>query len=594
MSNITKFDLLPNEIVVKFFEYFNAPDLFYSFWQLNNRYNTLIINNGLLHLDFQHIHKTAFDRFCQLLLLYPKIKKQIVWLRLSNEFDTCCQIQTFLSYFLLSEFSHLQSLCLIEIKDNEIVKINSSLSSLSNLKCFSLISKLDTSYEIIASLPWLNLVHLTIPNFYADLISFQKNMSSLTHLTVLSCNTLNNLYKLLNFTSNLKYLNVEISSSNDDIMNNNNLNLNDIPITCLTTIILTMHSMVFDHLEIFLKRIPHLKNLTISSTVNKQSVDASRWEHLISSSLQYLKSFKFQFHVILENQIEENSEIFELLEKFEQFQTDFWLKKHHWYSAYELAKDFAIIYSVPYLSHTYQLTQYTNRYCDALKKHKSCFSNVTDLQLFPGTLRKGFQHYFSNVKFLKLHCAYYSDGIFDFGLNKNQDINSLRMLINLSNLTHLDISSTSRMEASILLLKILKEATQISSLKIDASALFALMNNEELCTCFNKMIKTLYVTKNNDHLNISARMIETLGKTFSNIEQLRFPIQRPDDLFTFLNELANLTNLTVHCLFFPFDANKWFESNAKKLSKTFLFERVQNEFDVLYPTIHIWIGEMTH
>jgi hypothetical protein len=54
-----KFELLPNEMLIKYFEYLNAPDLFYAFERLNYRFEMLIENISLC-LNFQHIQKTQF------------------------------------------------------------------------------------------------------------------------------------------------------------------------------------------------------------------------------------------------------------------------------------------------------------------------------------------------------------------------------------------------------------------------------------------------------------------------------------------------------------------------------------------------------
>src|ERR1700727_2517398 len=114
------FELLPNEIFIKCFEYLNAPDIFYSFEGLNYRFDKLI-RNIFLHLNCQHIKKSTFDQFCQKLLLNPQIKRQILSLKLSNETDTCCQIQAFISLFSFNEFSRLRSLTLIDVKKNEAI-----------------------------------------------------------------------------------------------------------------------------------------------------------------------------------------------------------------------------------------------------------------------------------------------------------------------------------------------------------------------------------------------------------------------------------------------------------------------------------------
>jgi len=54
----------------------------------------------------------------------------------------------------------------------------------------------------------------------------------------------------------------------------------------------------------------------------------------------------------------------DLVEVLEKFQTNFWREKHHWFTAYEFEKDTATIYTIPYLSGTYRLIQFTNSFSD--------------------------------------------------------------------------------------------------------------------------------------------------------------------------------------------------------------------------------------
>jgi len=67
-----KFELLPNEILIECFEYLNAPDIFYSFDQLNYRFYKLIRTISL-HLDCQYAPKSMFDQFCTKILSTPEI-----------------------------------------------------------------------------------------------------------------------------------------------------------------------------------------------------------------------------------------------------------------------------------------------------------------------------------------------------------------------------------------------------------------------------------------------------------------------------------------------------------------------------------------
>jgi len=59
-KNSSRLELLPNEILLLFFQYFNAQDLFQAFYNLNNRFNQLIQSFNELHLVFQ-MKKTDYN-----------------------------------------------------------------------------------------------------------------------------------------------------------------------------------------------------------------------------------------------------------------------------------------------------------------------------------------------------------------------------------------------------------------------------------------------------------------------------------------------------------------------------------------------------
>jgi hypothetical protein len=101
----------------------------------------------------------------------------------------------------------------------------------------------------------------------------------------------------------------------------------------------------FATFELLLEQTPNLKILTIDVEYQLDIVDAERWQHLISSSLHYLDIFNFKFSIM----IDENCNY--ILNKFQQYQTDFWHKQHQWYTNYDLHSDSDIIfiYTIPYV-----------------------------------------------------------------------------------------------------------------------------------------------------------------------------------------------------------------------------------------------------
>ncbi|CAF1418659.1 unnamed protein product [Adineta steineri] len=133
-----KFELLPNEILLDYFGYFNALDLFYAYDGLNYRINKLI-RILPLHLNFQYANKSKFGEFCRTMSLNEELRNQIYSLHLSNQ-ETDFQIEAFLSFFSLNQFINLRSLSITEINSTDSTKIKLMLSLIPRLQTLSIIS----------------------------------------------------------------------------------------------------------------------------------------------------------------------------------------------------------------------------------------------------------------------------------------------------------------------------------------------------------------------------------------------------------------------------------------------------------------------
>jgi len=129
--------------------------------------------------------KTIFDQFCQIITLNPEIKNEICSLQLSNK-NTSDQIELFLSFFSFNEFSHLQSLKLVEIEEQNVVKLKSMLLLLSNLFSLHIIYNNIDDKEILDDLSMSNLRMLSIVSLYYIKTCTGKT-SNITNLTIDVC-----------------------------------------------------------------------------------------------------------------------------------------------------------------------------------------------------------------------------------------------------------------------------------------------------------------------------------------------------------------------------------------------------------------------
>ena len=147
----TKFESLPNEILINCFKYFYALDLFCSFDHLNHRLNQLI-RTLPRHLNFQGIQEEAYDGFCQYMLLHPDVQQRVLSLQLSNR-DTPGQINDFLSKFSIDQFSHLRSLTFFGLQNDNIYALKNILPKLSQETALHIVESELYNYELMCPIP---------------------------------------------------------------------------------------------------------------------------------------------------------------------------------------------------------------------------------------------------------------------------------------------------------------------------------------------------------------------------------------------------------------------------------------------------------
>ncbi|CAF4123193.1 unnamed protein product [Rotaria sp. Silwood2] len=546
-----KFELLPNEIFVECFQYLNAPDIFNSFDRLNYHFHTLI-RNSPLHLNFQQFKKSLFNEFCQTILTNPEIKQNIISLQLSNE-STCGQIQSFLSLISLNEFIHLRSLSLIDINDENDEQLLSMLSLLSNLDCFSCTCSEYKTLKIISVLTKSKIRMLTVPQFNFNSTSVYKTMS-ITSLTISNCD-LSDLCQLFKYTPMLKYLKCEHfynSQITDDELNFTNTN-----IVYLQKLIIDSSSAKFQVLELLLKRISNLKIFSIFAPNVLELIDANRWQHLIESSLPYLHTFNFNFGYYAHHSYNEK------LIKFQQFQTDFWHKQHHWYTNYEIEGFTALIYTLPYVWNEYTLTSTMNRYNNSLISYSNEFDNVKNLFLCTKAIKNNSPCFFRNIQSLILinECDFY--GVVDKYKLQVKQIEYLNMIVNVSSIKHLKIAGECYVTSSILL-EILKNIPNISSLTTDKQILITFLDNQQLCEYLNMKIKRLDISIDWSDSYIQSNKIDFFCKIFSNLEQLQCYIENLDDLLLILTKCSKLSMIKI--LKINKQIYTWIQNNAPILN----------------------------
>jgi hypothetical protein len=520
--------------------------------------------------------------------LNPEMKQHIYSLNLSNK-DSCGQIELFLKFFSLNQFSRLQSLSLINISENDAILLKSMLPLMPQLFHFHLIYHRhaiavvfdDKINEMLSALPMSQLRTLSVSKLELGLISTNQ-ISSITKLTInytdnipLSC--------LFKYMPMLKYLHIgKLHLNNNTSINNDNCAVH------LKELILDGFEYPFEYFAMLAKQTPNLKIFKISATIHKSIVNANAWEELIKTSLPYLNTFIFKFDIYHGGQKHND-----IIDMFKQFQSDFWQIEHHWHTAYVLDINSALIFTIPYYSNTYELVWYTDSNSNKSVNHFDVHDKVTNLKLHNNLSIKKYPYYFSNVT--ELDIAYLWPSDIKDRLFTEENIIYFKEKVNLSKLKHLDLKSF-RIETSILL-QILKESPQLSEMTLDTDLIRSFFTNSELCEYLSKMIKKLVIIAHSGYHNM-----EKFYDVFSSLEKLECGFVRMssdhgwDFWISLINHLKqfsaiSLCNISTAWIY----EEKFFSQLQNEATKRNLIFRFIppdiNESQPIQTTLNIWVDE---
>ncbi|CAF2616086.1 unnamed protein product [Rotaria sp. Silwood2] len=106
-------DLLPKEIVYTIFDFLWADDILYSFLNISNGFNNILLIYQNYHVNFKSILKPKFDLVCR--FIQPN---QITSLVLSDSNETPGQSKIFLSLFPIEQFINLRAITLCDIEND--------------------------------------------------------------------------------------------------------------------------------------------------------------------------------------------------------------------------------------------------------------------------------------------------------------------------------------------------------------------------------------------------------------------------------------------------------------------------------------------
>ncbi|CAF4490987.1 unnamed protein product [Rotaria socialis] len=270
-------------------------------------------------IDFISILKIHFDLVCH--RIRPD---QVVFLKLQDDHNAPCQIQLFLSYFRVEQFTRLRSLTLtLDVSDSG-TQIFLNLDKLSSLESLSLMSyetngfyfarRYDNDIDVTQQDNTI-LVKILIKRVRPASMSTQKTHWSTREVICLS------------LIQQLRSLNIQLTTVLFDIEDPRRLpNLYKLILlneskSLVNEGIVPNSSLSMDTIELLLSKLPQLRHLVLTGPANGNIANGHCWEILAMN----LISFDFKFII-------EVDRIDLVLESFRSWS---WIEHKRWYIAYK-------------------------------------------------------------------------------------------------------------------------------------------------------------------------------------------------------------------------------------------------------------------
>ncbi|CAF1076733.1 unnamed protein product [Adineta steineri] len=115
MHHCCFFDRLPAEILHDLFAYFWSHEIIFTFSNISDHVDAVLLAYNTYQLNFRSIQKDHFDLICKRIR-----SEQIISLVLSDENDTPAQSELFFSRLQIEQFTQLQTLTLINIEGESL------------------------------------------------------------------------------------------------------------------------------------------------------------------------------------------------------------------------------------------------------------------------------------------------------------------------------------------------------------------------------------------------------------------------------------------------------------------------------------------
>jgi hypothetical protein len=289
---------MPNEILLETFEYISSCDLVYGFFDLNQRFNS-ILNQIELDLDLSHVQYRTFQYACQTIL--SKFTRQILSIKLSNK-QTIDGIDYYLKQPTRSRQDYVQHLILIEPTIEQLMQLIAYFPALLNLTVKTS-DFLNIPIEYLPS----TLRVCRLSNCQLIPHEFDKNNTSIYSIEELHVKMSDtaDLFHLLDSMNHLKRLTCHLSESLPT--NPTNINCQQYLIE-LTYLKLAICAVSFRYIEQLLDRCPNLVSFIYTYTTGSnpsydhEHINHERWHDLLTNKCSKLTTLDLHISLNIDSQ----------------------------------------------------------------------------------------------------------------------------------------------------------------------------------------------------------------------------------------------------------------------------------------------------
>jgi len=339
------FESLANELILEIFEYLPSIDLLRAYFNLNQRFNQLLIQHFQFYsLNFRSISYANFK-----LITHDYLPTQLIHsitsIHLSNNDDTPEQIDLFYQYGLkLSRFDALTSLFIYDFNssDSSVLFDIQSLENLIHLTLagcyfqFTDQQQHQSFIDHIWTLSKLNSCYLNIHfNDDEQLFKPQRRSLSLKSLSLWGIERqIDEFNEIINQTPNLEHLSILLRIDTDQSLSTN-----------FSASLIKKFELSCSRIDESFSIVPNLSCLTID--LDEFLFDGYQWSNLIENNLPKLEKFRLRM----------TFQYFNIDSLVQSFQTDFWLQKHQWYIRchWNITNKRSILYTLPYYFKDFEL-----------------------------------------------------------------------------------------------------------------------------------------------------------------------------------------------------------------------------------------------